>query len=166
MKISLIAIDAAPLLALAAADELDALLMPGVRVIVPDMVRYELVQQIEQPGAQETLDWIRLHDLRQVFVVSTEEFEECIVLGNGARTSYGGRSEQAANEILARESAHGMEGAILLANDLTARKTHWMPFLPENVVVLSTSAYLRRLRTAPDIAGLLQRYMPASRPWA
>jgi hypothetical protein len=165
MKISLIAMDAAPLLALANADELDALLMPGVRVIVPDMVRYQLIHRIEQAGAQETLDWIRLHDLRQVFVVSTEEYEECIVLRKLARISGGCRGEQAANEILAREVAHGMEGAILLSDDITARQAHWLPLLPDNVVVLSTSAYLKRLRMAPSVAAVLQRYMPASRPW-
>lgn len=157
--------DAAPLLALAAADELDALLMPEVRVIIPDMVRHELVRRIEDAGAQETLDWIRLHDLQEVFVVSTEEYEECIVLNTPRSPLPPQRSEQAANEILARELMRGMEGAILLADDITARKTKWIALLPENVVVLSTTAYLKRLRIAPNVAAVLNRFMHAGRSW-
>lgn len=165
MKISLIAIDASPLLALAAADELDALLMPEVRIIVPDMVRHDLLRRVHEPGAQEALDWIRLHDLQEVFVVSTEEYEECIVLNNLRTEASSRRSEQAANEILAREMLRGTEGAILLADDITARKTHWVGLLPENVVVLSTSAYLKRLKMAPNVAAVLSRFMHVNRSW-
>lgn len=164
-RICLIATDVAPLLALALADELDALLMPNVRVMVPDMVRHELVRQIETPGAQDVLDWIRAHDMHQVFVVSTEEYEEGIVLQRLARASIRRRGEQAALEVLARELAAGIDGAILLSDDAVFKQAQLTVRLPDNVVVLSTAAYLKRLTLAPNVNALLQRYMTAGRPW-
>lgn len=164
-KICLIATDAAPLLALAVADELDALLMPDVRVLVPDMVRHELVHLIEKPGSQEVLDWIRAHATREVCVVCTEEYEESIVLQRLARGPTRRHSEQAALEVLARELATGIDGAILLSDDAVFKQAHLIVRLPEHVLVLSTAAYLKRLTIAPNVSALLQRYMTAGRPW-
>lgn len=164
-KICLIATDAAPLLALAVADELDALLMPNVRVLIPDMVRHELVRLIEMPGAQEVLDWIRAHASREVHVACTEEYEESIVLQRMMRGSARRHSEQAAMELLARELAAGIDGAILLSEDAVFKAAQMTVRLPEHVLVLSTAAYLKRLTIAPNVSALLQRYMTVGKPW-
>ena len=55
MNISLIVTDASPLMTLAAAGSLDVLLLSRQRVIVPDMVRYEIVRFPEKPGATEIM---------------------------------------------------------------------------------------------------------------
>lgn len=165
-KICLIATDAAPLLALAVADELDALLMPNVRVLVPDVVRHELVRLIETAGAQEALDWIRAHATREVWVVCTEEYEEAIVLQRLARGSTRRHSEQAALEVLTKELAAGIDGAILLSDDAVFKQAQLTVRLPDHVLVLSTAAYLKRLTIAPNVSALLQRYMTVGKPWA
>jgi predicted nucleic acid-binding protein len=50
MKISLIVTDASPLITLAVADALDILLMPEVKVIIPDRVNFEVIRHINKPG--------------------------------------------------------------------------------------------------------------------
>ena len=58
MKISLIVTDASPLITLAVADALDTLLMPEVKVIIPDMVNFEVIRHINNPGSRELLNWV------------------------------------------------------------------------------------------------------------
>jgi hypothetical protein len=82
MRISLIVTDASPLITLAVAGALDILLMPEVRVIIPDMVSFEVTRHINKPGSRELLDWISAHQFSEVFVGSTEVFYEFLILAS------------------------------------------------------------------------------------
>ena len=53
MHLSLIVTDSGPLITLAVAQSLDSLLLPKLPIIVPDMVRFEVIRDISKPGAQE-----------------------------------------------------------------------------------------------------------------
>jgi len=142
MKISLIVTDASPLITLAVAGGLDTLLIPGVRVIVPDMVRFEVIRHPGKPGAQETLDWLRMHE-KDVSVGSTEvweEYEQLLIINPTIKSR--SRGEEAAGEILGRELDHGVDAAILLFEDSDVKKTNFLTRMPDNVLVMSTSTFL------------------------
>lgn len=143
MNISLIVTDASPLITLAAAGSLDVLLLPRQRVIVPDMVRHEIVRYPEKPGATEIMEWIRANGPDRVVVGSTTEYEEFLVLQqSNPNVRIRNRGELAAAEILSRELEHKVEAAILLFEDSDVRKTNFLIRLPDNVLILSTSEFL------------------------
>ncbi len=50
-RFALIVTDSGPLITLAVAQSLDALLLPGLPVMVPDMVRFEVIRDMSTPGA-------------------------------------------------------------------------------------------------------------------
>lgn len=153
MKISLIVTDASPLITLAVADALDLLLLPGVRVIIPDMVKYEVTRHIDKPGARALLEWIREKEFNQVFVGSTELYEEFVLLQEiNPSIKTKNRGEQAAAEILERELSHGIDAAILLFEDSDIRKANFLIRVPDNVLVMSTSTYLDGLQQKNLIA--------------
>jgi len=140
---SLIVTDSGPLITLGVAQALDALLAPKLPVIVPDMVRYEVIRDLSKPGAQEVADWIRSHEGVGLRVASTEIFEEfqlLISVRPGTRTA--GRGEQAAAEVLSKELANREHGAILLFEDSDVRKQNFLVRLPDEVLVTSTSEFL------------------------
>lgn len=159
-----------PLCDLAAADELDTLLTlaPEIRVLVPDMVRHELIMKIERPGAPDALEWIRAHDGNRLSVQSTEEFEEFLVLKRGSNSeSAGTRSELSAAEVLGRQLARGADAVILLIDDASVEHAHFLNQLPENVLTLSTSGYLRKLKNRQIrqlVSNLLNRFVAIGRP--
>lgn len=147
MKISLIVTDASPLITLAVAGELDVLLLPRIKIIIPDMVRFEVVRHIDRPGAIDILDWIGEHENRDLVVGKTVEYDEFKILykyDHNVKTR--NRGEQAAAEILASELQHGADAAILLFEDSGIRKTNFLVRLPDNVLVMSTSAFLAGLQ--------------------
>ena len=72
MPQSIIVTDAGPLITLAVARALDALLLPRLPVIIPDMVRLAILQSLDQPSAREVAQWIRRHDGHGVRVACTE----------------------------------------------------------------------------------------------
>lgn len=146
-KISLIVTDASPLITLAIAGSLDVLLLPEIRVVIPDMVKFEVTRHSDMPGAQEVLDWIRENDMERVFVGNTEVFEEFVILHeHNPKIKSKGRGERAAGEILSRELAHGIEAAVLLFEDGDVRKDNFLLQLPDNIVVISTSEFLNGLK--------------------
>ncbi len=166
---SLIITDSRPLIDLAVADELDTLLTlaPAMRVLIPDMVRHDLVAHVEIPGAPDGLEWIRNNDGRNVSVLCTEELEEFIVLRHAAdgRTARS-HNEHAAAEILGRELARGAEAVILLLDDASAGHAHFLKNLPENVLLMSTCSYLDKLKNRQIraiVSALLQRFMARGR---
>lgn len=158
---ALIVTDSGPLITLGVADALDALLAPKLPVIVPDMVRFEVVRDIGKPGAQEVADWIRAHEGRGLRVASTEIFEEFQLLQAARpRTRTAGRGEQAAAEVLSRELADKDGGAILLFEDSDVRKPNFLIRLPDEVLVISTSEFLFGLESVnllPSAEDVLQR---------
>lgn len=168
-RFSLVVTDAGPLITLAVAQALDTLLLVKLPVIVPDMVRFEVIRDLSKPGAQEVADWIRCHEGQQVHVASTEVFEEYQVLlaaNPGTRTK--DRGEQAAAEVLGKvmgkergkEPAGTQRGAILLFEDSGVRKQNFLIRLPDDVLVVSTSEFLFGLESAKlltSAADVLQR---------
>jgi len=80
MNFSLVVTDSGPLITLAIAGSLDVLFLPNLPVIVPDMVRHEVIQDLSKPGAALVAEWIRLNDPHRLTVRPTEVFEEFMLL--------------------------------------------------------------------------------------
>jgi len=140
--LALIVTGSGPLITLAAGAALDALLLPGLPVIIPDMVRFEVISDLDKPGAREVADWIRANELR-VQIASSEVFEEFEVLrGVNPLAKTKDRGEQAAAELLARELENADFGAILVFEDSMAREQNFLVPLPDGVTVTSTSEFL------------------------
>jgi predicted nucleic acid-binding protein len=153
MRISLIVTDASPLITLAVADALGTLLMPEVKVIIPDMVNFEVTRHINMPGSRELLDWIGAHQFSEVFVGSTESFYEFTILHElNPSIKTKNRGEQAAAEILERELNNGVDAAILLFEDSDIKKANFLIRLPDNVLIMSTSTFLDGLQQRNLIA--------------
>ncbi|GAC1530696.1 MAG: hypothetical protein NVS2B4_09700 [Ramlibacter sp.] len=146
MNLSIIVTDSGPLITLGVAQALDALLAPGLPVIVPDMVRFEVIRDLEKPGAKEVADWIRANEPGRVRVASTEVFEEFEILRRvNSATRTNNRGEQAAAEVLARQLEQQDHGAILVFEDSMVRKNNFLIRLPDEVVVTSTAEFLLAL---------------------
>ncbi len=153
MKISLIVTDASPLITLAVAEALDTLLMPEIKVIIPDMVSFEVTRHINKPGSRELLNWISAHQFSQVFVGSTEVFYEFLILHElNPSVKAKNRGEQAAAEILERELKNGVDAAIFLFEDSDIKKANFLVRLPDNVLIISTSTFLDGLQQLNLIA--------------
>ena len=148
-KASIIVTDSGPLITLAVAGSLDTLFLPGLRVIIPDMVRFEVTRHLDKPGAQEILDWVRKNEPEKVYVGTTETFDEFeILLNANPRARSRSRGEESASEILSREMAKSNDRiGILLFEDADVTKTNFLVRLPDRVVVYSTASFLKRLET-------------------
>jgi hypothetical protein len=147
MKISLIVTDASPLITLAIAGALDVLLLPGVQVIIPDLVKFEVIRHIDKPGARDILDWLGDHENKEVSVGKTEEYEDFkSILKDRPNAKSRSRGESAASEVLAHEIQNGVDAAILLFEDSDIQKANFLIRLPDNVIVMSTSKYLDGLQ--------------------
>jgi len=161
MQLSIIVTDTGPLITLAAAGALDALLLPGLPVIVPDMVRFEVIRDLDKPGARAVADWIRRHEPTRVRVASTEVFEEFEILRSvNPATRTKDRGEQSAAEVLNHMLSTKGEGAILIFEDSMVRKPNFLVRLPDEVVVASTSEFLfglERHGLLPNAAAVLAR---------
>ncbi len=153
MNFSLIVTDSGPLITLAIAGSLDVLFLPKLPVIVPDMVRHEVIQDLSKPGAALVAEWIRHNDPHKLTVGTTEVFEEFMLLRSiNPATKTKNRGEQAAAEVLGRELDSQDFGAVLLFEDSAVRKSNFLTRLPDCVVVTSTSEFLFGLESR----GLLQ----------
>ena len=153
MNLSLIVTDSGPLITLAIAESLDVLFLPHLPVIIPDMVRHEVIQDLSKPGAALVADWIRQNDPHRLTVRSTEIFEEFMLLRSmNPATKTKNRGEQAAAEVLGRALDGKDCGAVLLFEDSAVRKTNFLTRLPDSVAVTSTSAFLFGLESR----GLIQ----------
>ncbi|OUM00101.1 hypothetical protein [Variovorax sp. JS1663] len=152
-SLALIVTDSGPLITLAAGAALNALLLPGLPVIIPDMVRFEVIRDLDKPGAREVAEWIRANEPHRVRVASTEVFEEFEVLrGVNPLTKTKDRGEQAAAEVLARELENADFGAILVFEDSMVRKQNFLVRLPDDVAVTSTSEFLFGLQRHGKLA--------------
>lgn len=152
--LALIVTDSGPLITLGIAEALDALLAPRLPVVIPDMVRFEVIRDLSKPGAQAVADWIRTHEGQHLRVASTEVFEEFqVLLSIRPSTKSAGRGEQAAAEVLSKELAHKDHGALLLFEDSDVRKQNFLLRLPDEVVVTSTSEFLFGLERVKLLSG-------------
>jgi hypothetical protein len=144
--------DASPLITLAAADALDCLTMPGLRVLIPDMVYYEVTQDLGKTGADDIVQWARRHP-GQVEIIATTVFVEFQVLrAADSRVRSRGRGEQSALEVLNIEIDRDPDiEAILLFEDNDVRKRGFVRALPERITVLSTGDLLHELEAAGRI---------------
>lgn len=152
-RLGLIVTDASPLITLAAGDALECLSMPGLRVVIPDMVYFEVTQDLARTGAEDIVQWARRHQ-GQVEIVVTSVFAEFqIVRAADERTKSKGRGEQAALEVLNAEIDRDPDlEALLLFEDNDVRARRFVQALPERVTPLSTGDLLHEL----EAAGLIQ----------
>lgn len=161
MNFALIVTDSGPLITLAIAGSLDVFFLPNLPVIVPDMVRYEVIQDLSRPGTASVANWIRANDPHRLTVRPTEVFEEFMLLRSiNPATKTRNRGEQAAAEVLGRELDNKDFGAILLFEDSAVRKTNFLTRLPDCVVVTSTSEFLAGLEShglLPNAQAILHR---------
>jgi len=157
----LVVTDSAPLITLGVAKALDALLAPKLPIIIPDMVRFEVIRDVAKSGAQEVADWIRETEGEALRVASTEVCEEYLAL-SAARpgTKTAGRGTQAAAEVLCKVLAQKEQGAVLLFEDSDVREQNFLVRMPAEFLVTSTSEFLFELESLhllPSAAAILQR---------
>lgn len=150
--LGLIVTDASPLITLAAGEALECLTMPGVTVIIPDMVYAEVTEDLVRLGADDVVQWARKHH-GQVEIVPTSVFAEFQALrAVNPRTRSRGRGEQAALEVLNAAVADDSDlEAVLIFEDTDVRKRRFVRALPERVMALSTGDLLRELEAAGRI---------------
>ena len=148
-RFGLIVTDTSPLLTLALADSLDALLRPGLPLRIPDAVYVEATRIRGAPGASRIVAWINDH-LDAVLIVPTE-----IGIDQQRRLEEGrtirGLGEQAAIEALDRflQTAPGTDALLLFEDSDLARRR---AVVDERVSLISTGDFLREL----EAAGLIQ----------
>ena len=109
--------DSSPLITLAMADALDVLLKPGLPVLVPDGVHWEVGCDTDLAGALAIVDWMKRNPL-QVRIRPTQEFANArTLIAAGARrvTNLG---ERCAAEVVEDETDLDSQArAILLYED-------------------------------------------------
>ncbi len=151
-QFGLIVRDASPLITLAAGEALECLTMPGLRVVIPDMLYFEVTQDLARTGAGDIVEWARRHH-EQVEIAPTSVFSEFqIVLAADAKARSKGRGEQSAAEILNAEIERDADlEAILLYEDNDIKTRRFVGALPERVMALSTGDLLRELEAAGRI---------------
>jgi hypothetical protein len=151
-RLGLLVTDASPLITLAAADALECLTIPGLPVVIPDMVYFEVTQDIGKLGAGAIVDWARRHS-GQIRIAPTEVFSEFQTLRSvDPATRSRGRGEQAAAEVLSVEVANDPElEALLIYEDNDVRNQGRRGELPERVTALSTGDLLHELEVAGKI---------------
>jgi hypothetical protein len=146
---SLIVTDTSPLLTLALADALDALLRPRLPVRLPDAVYVEATRVRGAPGADRIVEWINAN-LDAVRIVPTEigiDQQRRMEEGRSLR----GLGEQAAIEALDRflRSDPAAEALLLFEDtDLSRRRA----IVDARVGLIGTGDFLREL----EVAGLIQ----------
>ena len=151
-RVGLIVTDASPLITLAAGEALECLTMPGVPVIIPDMVYYEATRNFAKLGSEQIVEWAQRHR-GQVEIAPTNTFAEFQTLQvTNPRTQSRGRGEQAALEVLnAAVAQYPALEAILLFEDSDLKTRRFVRALPERVAPLSTGDFLYELKKAGRI---------------
>ena len=142
---SLIVTDASPLITLALAGSLDALLRADLPVSIPDAVYIEATRVPGAPGAGQIVDWINDH-LAQVRIVPTDVGIDQQRRLEEHRTIRG-LGEQAAMEALERFLRGAAESrALLLFEDSDVSKRRAL--IDERVSLITTGDFLRELEAA------------------
>jgi hypothetical protein len=120
--------------------------MPGVPVLVPDMVYAEVTRDMTRLGADEIVDWLRANR-EQVQIVATAVYAEFETLrGANPQIRSRDRGERAAVEVLDYEIARDPTlHALLLFEDSDIHSRSFVRTLPERVMAISTGDFLRAL---------------------
>ncbi len=144
-RLSLIVTDTSPLITLAVADSLGALLLPGLPVALPDAVYFEATRVRTAAGASRLVEWINAN-AALVRIVPTEigvDQQRRLEEGRTIR----GLGEQAAIEVLDRLlTERGDVAALLLFEDTDLLRRHAV--VDERVTLVSTGDFLRGLQAA------------------
>ncbi len=146
---ALVVTDTSPLLTLALADSLDALLRARLPVSIPDAVYVEATRVHGAPGAGRIVEWINAH-LDLVRIVPTDigiDQQRRIEEGRSIR----GLGEQAAIEAVERHlRGDPVAEALLLFEDSDLRKRS--AIVDDRASLIGTGDFLRELQAA----GLIQ----------
>src|SRR6516162_6145130 len=121
-RLGLIVADASPLITLGAAHAFSCLLMPGVQVLIPDMVYAEVTRDMAKLGAEEVVEWLQANRGPVQIAPTTvyAEFEALLTINPQTRSE--DRGERAALEVLGYETARDPElQAMLLFEDTDIR---------------------------------------------
>ncbi len=141
----LIVTDTSPLITLALADALEALLRPGIPVSIPDAVYIEATRVRSAAGASRIVEWMNDH-LDRVRIVPTEVGVDQLRRIEEGRTIRA-LGEQAALEVLERFMSSNPEAEALLLfedSDIARRRA----IVDERVSLISTGDFLRELEAA------------------
>lgn len=151
-RLGLIVTDASRLITLGAAHALSCLLMPGVQVLIPDMVYAEATRDMARLGAGEVVEWLQANRGPVQIAPTTvyAEFEALLTINPQTRSE--NRGERAALEVLGYETARdpGLQ-AMLLFEDTDIRSRQFVRLLPERVSAISTGDFLHELEAAGGI---------------
>ena len=111
--------------------------MPGLLVPIPDMVCFEVTQDLAPTGAQDIVRWARRHPGEAEIIVTSVFAEFQILRVADARTRSRGRGAQLALKVLNDEIERDPDvEAILLYEDNDIRKRGFVRALPERVTAL------------------------------
>jgi hypothetical protein len=102
-RYALIIPDSSPLITLAAAEALDTLLKPGLPVLIPDGVHWEVTRFIDLQGASEVVQWMADNE-NQVHLRVTQEFLNHQVLIAAGTKKIRNLGENCARELIDREA--------------------------------------------------------------
>lgn len=148
-KITLVVTDAPPLITLAAAKSLDYLLYPALPVVIPDAVFFEATGSAGKLGAQEILDWYRVHT-DQVRIEPTQTFQDEVLLReNPGHKPTRDLGERAAIEFIRNYPLPDDARALLLSDDRDVERLVVVD--PDRLILLTTWDYLRQLEEAQRI---------------
>lgn len=142
----LIVPDSSPLITLAAADALDALLKPGLPVLVPDGVHWEVTRYVDLQGASEVVEWMAAN-ADQVLLRATQEFLNSQALVAAGARRIRSLGENCAREVVDREAERDPDGRSILLyedSDVTLLKI----INAERVDALTTADFLAELERA------------------
>ena len=145
-KKKLIVVDSRPLITLALADTLDVLVMPGAKVIIPDMVMFVTT---DKPGSNEILGWLSAKK-DSVFIAQTEVYYDYKTIREvNPDTKIGHREEWAAGEVMTTELERAPKGKIILLFDEIEKSPNHIRPLPDNVRCMSVSmlVYAAKVRS-------------------
>lgn len=143
MKFSLVIPDSSPLITLAAAKALDVLLKPGLPVLVPDGVHWEVTRHTAMLGATEIVEWMSRHS-QQVRLSPTQEFVNAQQLIRSGARRVKNLGERCAVELVDREAERdGSARSILLYEDSDVTLIRIAN--PERVATLTTADFLAGL---------------------
>lgn len=143
---SIIVPDSSPLITLAAADALDALLKPGLPVLIPDGVYWEVTRFVNLQGASEVIEWMARNE-ETVLLRATQEFLNHQTLVAAGVKRIRNLGENCAREIVDREAErHPERKSILLYEDSDVTLLRIMN--PDKVDALTTTDFLSELEHA------------------